>query len=435
MVDISQFTDIREGHQSPLFRGIPKCTDLLSDQIVNKFPLTDVDPGFTLGQKRDSICPPWPLCTGIVRKCCLSVSNGHCIIEDMNQLAKTAERPGTVGSYLTQLRDLPFVRAAKLVEPDPPGGFLDFDAVVQVETPTGVWEYVIEMKRSYLDVAVTRAIAVVAKELARQDRKMLLFARYIPRPTARRLMEAGVEFVDMAGNIHLVMEPHYHWTVLGNREQGVVGRTAIQTPSTLMMLFAVAATPGSASWTVRELAAHAGVSKSKAAAARRDFVRRGTVREIRGRFLINDRQSFTDQVLYGYRQILRPRLTIGRFRSQERVPEEFVARLRQQTNHMRLRYALSGGIAAHQLQGFYKGPTVAAFVEPSTVSLARALRLLPDSEGPITLLRAFGEAVFWDSVDRLSLTHPWLIYAELMSEPDPRAHEAAETLRKEFLAP
>jgi hypothetical protein len=60
------------------------------------------------------------------------------------------------------------------------------------------------------------------------------------------------------------------------------------------------------------------------------------------------------------------------------------------------------------------------------------LRLLPDRDGPITLLKAFGEIVYWRTADHTNVAHPWLIYAELMAEPDPRAHEAAEELRKEF---
>ena len=43
--------------------------------------------------------------------------------------------------------------------------------------------------------------------------------------------------------------------------------------------------------------------------------------------------------------------------------------------------------------------------------------------------------VFWRTVDAVPLAHPWLIYAELMFEPDPRAHEAAAELRQEYLVP
>jgi hypothetical protein len=124
---------------------------------------------------------------------------------------------------------------------------------------------------------------------------------------------------------------------------------------------------------------------------------------------------------------------IGRFRPPERNIDDFLARLRKEAKADDFRFSLSGGPAAYQLQKFYKGPHTPIFVRPATSDLPRQLRLLPDREGPVTLLKAFGDLVFWRSTDGVHLAHPWLIYAELMTEPDPRAHEAAEELRKEFL--
>ena len=48
-------------------------------------------------------------------------------------------------------------------------------------------------------------------------------------------------------------------------------------------------------------------------------------------------------------------------------------------------------------------------------------------------LASVREPVFWRDVGKLTVAHPWLIYAELMNSEDPRSHEAAEELRREFL--
>jgi hypothetical protein len=60
---------------------------------------------------------------------------------------------------------------------------------------------------------------------------------------------------------------------------------------------------------------------------------------------------------------------------------------------------------------------------------------LPDRIGPITLLRAFDELVFWRQVSCWLVAPPWLVYSELMNGDDPSAHEAALELRREFLMP
>jgi hypothetical protein len=72
-------------------------------------------------------------------------------------------------------------------------------------------------------------------------------------------------------------------------------------------------------------------------------------------------------------------------------------------------------------------------VEPPSRRDAQDLRLLPDRDGYVALLRAFGELVFWQERDHHMLAPPLLIYAELLSSSDPRAHEAAAELRKQFL--
>jgi len=109
----------------------------------------------------------------------------------------------------------------------------------------------------------------------------------------------------------------------------------------------------------------------------------------------------------------------------------FLARLRNSTPSG-LRYALTGGPAIDLLQHFYRGPEVPMFLEPSSRRMTQELRLLPDSEGPVTLLRAFGETVFWQERDNHMLAPPWLIYAELLYSNDPRAHEAALEFQREL---
>ena len=364
----------------------------------------------------------------------MSITNNHANIEDMERGSKNQERSEALGPWFAELNALPFVRKVERIQAEPRLGSFRFDSSVRVETQDGVCDYFAEVKRSYLDVTVTRSLTGIATEVLRQGRKMLLFARYLPLPTGRRLIESGVEFVDLAGNIHLDLAPNYHWTVLGKRERDVVGRPPVQTPATIQVLFALAANANSRRWTARELAALSGVSKSKAAKTLGDRLRDRTIRDSGDHFQISDPKDLADQLLSGYRQILRPRLTVGRFRSPEQNVAGFFANLREAAAGGHLRYALSGSPAAYLLQGSYRGPLVTVFVQPSTDDLPRTLRLLPDRSGPITLLRAFGEMVFWRVIDNTQLAPPWLIYADLMYERDPRAHQAAEVLRTEVLA-
>src|SRR2546426_9860281 len=176
--------------------------------------------------------------------------------------------------YLSKIRTLEFVRNAKLA-PAPNLGLLHPDGMLTIRTPKGPYVFMIETKSSYLDRSTLNAIITNAN-LSQKGPKhpVLLFARYVPVPSAEKLIQAGINFVDLAGNMHLALNNDYVRTVLGNKERrGHSDR--ILTPSRIQMLFVLAAEPESASWTVRELADASGVSKSNAAKIRQQFVAEG----------------------------------------------------------------------------------------------------------------------------------------------------------------
>ena len=127
------------------------------------------------------------------------------------------------------------------------------------------------------------------------------------------------------------------------------------------------------------------------------------------------------RLVLGYAQVLRPKLMLGRFRPPEKTAESFLDRLRRKVPPD-VQYSLNGG------------PAVTLFLKPSTRAIARQLPLLPDRDGPVTILSAFGGVVFWDEREDHKLAPPWLIYAALMTGKDPRDHEAAQEFRAKFLA-
>src|SRR5690349_4224399 len=107
-----------------------------------------------------------------------------------------------LGPYLDRLGELPFVRDVSIVDlPVTPDG--DPSAMLKIVAPGRTFTFALTVKRTFLDRALTNA--VIAAQTARrgEDPPVLLIARYIPRATGERLAEAGVNFVDRAGNIHL----------------------------------------------------------------------------------------------------------------------------------------------------------------------------------------------------------------------------------------
>ena len=332
---------------------------------------------------------------------------------------------------VNHLRQIPFVRDLRYVAA-PDGPDRGYDRKIEVQTPSGRFQLLVEAKRSFLTRSAVNQLLAWVKQVGKgKPHEIILLARHIPRPVAERLLEAQVNFADDVGNIHLALGDRYNWTVVGNPALAPLSERRPIRAAQLQLLFQLVTYPESTNWPVRRLATAAGISKSKAAQARTELVAEGLLDSKGNGYQLGPKNLLAERLVSGYAQVLRPKLVVGRFRSAEKTAELFLNRLRKSVPPG-IRYALTGGPAVDLLQHFYRGPDVPLFIEPSSRQVAQDLRLLPDTEGPVTLLRAFGEVVFWQERDNHMLAPPWLIYAELLNSNDPRAHEAARELQHEL---
>ncbi|SPF32588.1 hypothetical protein SBA4_120017 [Candidatus Sulfopaludibacter sp. SbA4] len=333
---------------------------------------------------------------------------------------------------LDVVRALPFVSGMRLIPPRPTR---QSDALAKLTSRAGVSTFTVETRKSYLDRASLSSIVAAARSLDRDRRPpLLLLARYIPREAGEQLVRSGICFADQSGNVNLSLGDRYHALVLGNRDQGRAERMRRLSPGAVQMLFAALARPELLGEPVRKLAQDAGVGKSTAAEVRRQLLEeRLLVVDSAGACRLADQKTIRERFLLGYSQVLRPSRTLGRFRGPYKDGAGFVRALAKACAQRAAPWALTGSAGAYQLDRFYRGPETVAFAGSWDASLARELRLLPDRAGPITILNPFGNLVVWPRPKKPPVAHPWLIYAELLHNGEPRAIEAAEELRRNHL--
>jgi hypothetical protein len=336
--------------------------------------------------------------------------------------------------FLEQLLTLHFVTdvnfSAKGRGSDP-----GIDGILKVRTSKGTHAFLVEQKRSYLDRGIVNALIAQAKLHAKvRGKPLLLLARYVPRPSAERLIESGVNFLDQAGNMHLVLGRNYERTIIGNKENTAPKEGQRVSAAIAQLMFTFATTELAGSWSVRQLAEASGLSKSNVAKVRQQLVDLGVLKESEHGFDTRDKSRLQEELLRGYERALRPKLLIGRFRSADSDLDGMLASVRKAFADVSIRWSVTGGPAAHALQKFYRGLELPIFVDSFPDQLRRRLRILPDKSGPLILLRSFGTVPFWRETEPFPIAHPWLIYSELMYCSDPRAHEAAEEIKREFLA-
>jgi hypothetical protein len=66
--------------------------------------------------------------------------------------------------------------------------------------------------------------------------------------------------------------------------------------------------------------------------------------------------------------------------------------------------AVAGGPAAFSLDRFYRGERITVFLANAPQNLNRELKLLPDTNGPATLLRTFGTIFPWRIKNGLAIS-------------------------------
>ncbi len=322
---------------------------------------------------------------------------------------------------LQQLRSLSFINKADFR----PVRAREWDGVLILRAAGKKYEFLVEIKRSYLDRSTLNAVIAHLNRSAKVENKLpLMVARYIPRPSAERLLEAGINFVDGAGNIHLKLGRSFERTIVGQPETSKIDKASVLSAPNVKALFAFATNPIHDKWTVRGLAEVAGISKSKAAQVRQQLMSEGLLRLHDGRIaLVMDKAK--DLLLQGYGQVLRPSLLVNRFRPQEQNPDKFISQLGKVLHETNTPWSLTGGPAADILTHFYRGEETPIFISDVTPAVLKKLRLMPDRDGTVILLKGFGQVPYWKEVGGKMLAPPWLIYCELMYSSDPRAHEAA----------
>ena len=327
-----------------------------------------------------------------------------------------------------RLRELPFVEDVILrAEVASPDGRVD--GMIRVITATTKKDYVIEAKRTHLTQTVVQG--VIARAGRHAPTPWILFARHVGRPLAHLLAEQDVNFVDLAGNCRLRVEREHFGMIEGRPpERGPREGRGIGAPG-LQILFAILVRPALLSAPIRELAEAAGVARATAADRLAHLREQGLVFGANRERRLAEPRRILDQWMKGYETNVRPRLLLGRYRTQDRDPDALEQRIEQELGDD-LKWAWGGGPAAYRLTRYYRGQDTTVHIEPTPgIDVAKRLRALRANDGPLILMRAPGPVAFEGEQPRT--VNPLLVYAELLFAGDKRARDAADMIQKKYL--
>ena len=299
------------------------------------------------------------------------------------------------------------------------------DAFLELTTPENGSRFVIEHKRTNLTVAI--ADGVIAHARNSPDLPWLLAAPYVPPGIAAQLANAGVNYIDAAGNCRLSVSDRYFASLEGKRPQRKPPEMRAMRLAGYQVLFTILARAEAVGLTVRDLAGLADVGKTAAAETLRSLEAEGLVGR-RPRRLLEPRELL-DRWLAGYATYVRARLFVGEYRTPHADGpglEGAIERAAGATD-----WAWGGGTAAFRLTQYYRGEVTVLHVVEEPHALLREIRALRSDRPTLRVLRVPGPVGLEGAVSRTA--HPLLVYTELYAEGHERARDAAREMGRQYL--
>jgi hypothetical protein len=340
-------------------------------------------------------------------------------------------RPGSQEATTFQegveaLRRIRFFQDVQLI-PSPQKGT---DGKLRLRGEWGTTTFDLDVQPKLMESALP---ALAHRRHSEPDRRLLLATSYVPPKLAEQLLELRIEFLDAAGNVYLD-GPIYIFISGKKAARKTIRLNRALRPAGLRLLYVLLKDPGFLSATHRELAAAADIALGSVPVILQDLRERGYLqRRGAGRESLAKSRELLFRWEQGYVELLRPKLLarICRLAGSEAKIDDLVPRLRRRPTVL-----LGGELAAALLTRHLRAETATIHITEDEKLAMSSLRLIPDPQGNITLLKAFGTQNARDgSPEELKFADPLLIHAELVQMSGDRIQETSEILLDEYVMP
>ncbi len=344
----------------------------------------------------------------------------------------------TLEACVANLRALEAVKDVDLREREtglPPG----VDAKLVLRTSAGQLACLVEVKRTVNAAGLEHLLHQLERYAQGTKSKPLLLANYFSPNLAERLIGAGVNFADAAGNVYLNWPGKLHIQIQGRKPKQIAEAKSerLSQPSGLRVLYALLTQAQENLAAYREIAKASGVALGSIAWLVRELKAKGYLTQTGpDRWKLTQKRKLLDLWVGGYGARLRPGLIIGRYQPPEKALNETLRRLQAELGGMKKTWALTGGFAADLLTRHFRGEQLSFFVPEWPVELTKRLKWLPSDEGRVAVLRKFSPLVTFklESPNRQPVAHPLLVYAELIFQGRERELETAKILYDRYLS-
>lgn len=324
--------------------------------------------------------------------------------------------------YLERLRALSFVTHAAVLKVRHSDG----RARLRITTSTERFVRTVTLHGRNLDrVSAT----LLAERVAGDGALSILFAPAVSEPLGELFERRGVDFIDRQGNCSLRLDDRYVARIQGRRAVRPEPKDRAIRAAGYQVLLALLSAPDLIRRPLREVAAASGTSVTAPADMLRRLTDEGYLTRTRHglTWVETRREELVERFLVGYRDVLRPRLLVGRYKTPLVDPQNLEARLLNVLGESDA-WRWGGAAAGYRINGQYRSPRTVVHHAAWSPRMLTKVPALASPDGDLIVLRAPGPASLQGP--QPGIVHPLLVIAELLAEPDERGWKAAAELRE-----
>ncbi|GBD86600.1 hypothetical protein BMS3Abin03_00521 [bacterium BMS3Abin03] len=292
---------------------------------------------------------------------------------------------------------------------------IECDAILNIVVDEHKLEFNVEV-RLFLNRA---RLGLVLNQLKGMRGKPLLITEYINPDLMKAMEENKINFMDAAGNAYINVPPLII-KIKGNKIERKKYFTGTFNTAALQVIFTLLCNPGIERRTIRVIGEKTGVATGTVYNTIKELVKQNYLLERNfQRYKLINKEGLLERWVTLYPEKLKPKYLIGRYGIAE-----------DQVNNLQLENynALWGGEeAAARLTNYLRPYQYTIYVEDNYGEFVIRNRLRKNAQGNLTLMKKF-----WKFIDNEyamnNLTHPILVYADLLATGDPRNIETAKLI-------
>jgi hypothetical protein len=312
---------------------------------------------------------------------------------------------------------------------------------IEISYQGKIYEFDLIVRNSLANQSAFNTL-IKAIPIKKHGKPILLIVESLTKSLAYLLKRNRINFLDISGNMFMQTQDFFVFVL----DSFSMQKKSPHKPGTLFyatglkIIFNALIYPEILECTQRDIAAICGVSLGSVSKVIKDLKKSAFLVSFKNgnRKLLN-KERLVGLWIDGYSLNLRPRLLKGRYRFANR------SMMRKWRDYPLERFQSSfwGGEAAADLYTGYLNPEkLTIYTDNRVLNIMKALKLVPDNNGQVEILRTFWDLDYHQKHDFLSLAHQvnrpvapiFLVYSDLVISKDDRNFEVANMLYEKYLS-